>query len=165
MQRRRADDPTDGACGLAAPNAKLIPVVIPAGTTHARFELFDADVNPGSDIDLCVANSGGTVMATSGGGSSAEQVNLLNPAAGTYTVVVHGWGVAGSSPFKLYAWLLGSASAGNMAVSSPASPTTGATGAVNLTFSGLSASTKYLGSVAYGGVSGMPNPTIVSVDP
>nr|MDQ3005576.1 S8 family serine peptidase [Chloroflexota bacterium] len=55
-----ADDPTDGACSLASPNAQLIPVVIPAGTTYARFSLFDADVTPGSDIDLCVANSVGT---------------------------------------------------------------------------------------------------------
>ena len=31
-------------------------------------------------------------------------------------------------------------------------------------FSGLTAGTKYLGSVAYGGAAGMPNPTIVRVD-
>jgi hypothetical protein len=34
-----------------------------------------------------------------------------------------------------------------------------------LSFSGLTAGTKFLGSVAYGGVAGMPNPTIVRVDP
>ena len=34
-----------------------------------------------------------------------------------------------------------------------------------LAFSGLTTGTKYLGSVAYGGASGMPNPTIVRVDP
>jgi len=44
------------------------------------------------------------------------------------------------------------------------SATTGASGAINLTFSGLAAGTKYLGSVAYSGASGMPNPTIVRVD-
>jgi hypothetical protein len=71
----------------------LIPVAIPAGTTYARFSLFDADVNAGSDIDLCVANSAGTIVGASGSGTSAEEVNLVNPAAGTYTVVVQGWGV------------------------------------------------------------------------
>jgi hypothetical protein len=36
---------------------------------------------------------------------------------------------------------------------------------VSLSFSGLAPGTKYLGSVAYSGVAGMPNPTIVRVDP
>jgi subtilisin family serine protease len=159
-----ADDPTDGACSLTSPNAQLIPVSIAAGTTYARFSLFDADVTAGSDIDLCVANSGGTIVGASGSGTSAEEVNLLNPAAGNYTVVVQGWGVPGSSPFKLHTWLLGSTAAGNMSVSAPASATVGGTGAINLTFSGLAPVTKYLGSVAYGGAAGMPNPTIVRID-
>lgn len=158
-----ADDPTDGSCALTSPNAQLIPVAIPAGTTYARFSLFDADVAPGSDIDLCVFR-GTTQVGSSGSGTSAEEVNLLNPAADNYTVVVQGWGVPGSSPFKLHTWLLGSASAGNMTVSAPASATIGSTGAINLTFSGLAAGTKYLGSVVYGGATGMPNPTIVRVD-
>jgi subtilisin family serine protease len=158
-----ADDPTDSACSLSSPNAQLVPVAIGVGTTYARFSLFDADVDPGSDIDLCVF-SGSTLVGSSGSGTSAEEVNLLNPAAGNYTVVVQGWGVAGSSPFKLHTWLLGSADAGNMTVSAPASASTGVTGAINLTFSGLAPATRYLGSVAYGGVAGMPNPTIVRVD-
>jgi len=160
-----ADDPTDGACSLTSPNAQLIPVVVPAGTTYARFALFDADVNAGSDIDMCVFNSAGTLVGGSGSGTSAEEVNLTNPAAGSYTVVVQGWGVVGSSPFKLYTWLLDSADAGNMTVTAPAAAVTGATGNIVLTFSGLTVGTKYLGSVVYGGAAGMPSPTIVRVDP
>lgn len=163
-----ADDPTDSTCSLVSPNAQLIPVVIPLGTTYARFALFDADVNPGSDIDMCVFNSVGTLVGTSGSGTSAEQVNLGNGALDiggqTVTVVVQGWGVVGTSPFKLHTWLLRSASAGNMTVTAPAAATTGATGTIGLSFSGLTAGTKYLGSVAYGGAAGMPNPTIVRVD-
>ncbi len=109
--------------------------------------------------------SGATLVGSSGSGTSAEQVNLVNPAAGNYTVVVQGWGVVGSSPFKLHTWLLGSADAGNMTVTAPAAATIGVTGAINLSFSGLAAGTKYLGSVAYGGAAGMPNPTIVTVNP
>jgi hypothetical protein len=159
-----SDDPTDSTCSLSSPNAQLLPVNVPAGPTFARFSLFDADVNAGSDLDLCVF-SGTTLVGSSGSGTSAEEVNLLNPAAGNYTVVVQGWGVVGSTPFALNTWLLGSADAGNMTVSAPASATTGGTGAINLTFSGLTAGTKYLGSVVYGGTAGMPNPTIVRVDP
>jgi len=159
-----ADDPTNGACSLTSPNAQLIPVAVPAGTTYARFALFDADVNAGSDIDLCVFNSASAQVGSSGSGTSAEEVNLLTPPAGNYTVVVQGWGVVGSSPFKLHTWLLGTVDAGNMTVTAPASAILGTTGAINLTFSGLAPATKYLGSVAYGGSAGLPNPTIVRVD-
>ena len=158
-----ADDPTDGACSLSSPNAQLIPVVVPAGTTYARFSLFDADVNPGTDIDLCVFNSAGTLVGSSGSGTSAEEVNLSNPAAGNYTVVVQGWGVAGASPFKLHTWLLGSAAAGNMTVSAPAAPRSGPA-TITLTLRGSPPGTKYLGSVAYSGAAGLPSPTIVRVD-
>jgi hypothetical protein len=159
-----ADDPTDSTCSLTSPNAVLVPVTVAAGTTYARFSLFDADVNLGSDIDLCVFR-GTTLVGSSGSGTSAEEVNLVNPTAAAYTVVVQGWGVAGSSPFKLHTWLLGSTAAGNMIVTAPAAATIGGTGTVNLTFSGLTAGTKYLGSVAYGGLAGLPNPTIVRVNP
>ncbi len=136
---------------------------MPAGTTYARFSLFDADVNAGSDIDMCVF-SGSTLVGTSGSGTSAEEVNLLNPAAGTYTVVVQGWGVVGSSPFKLHTWLLDSTDAGNMTLTAPATAVVGGTGAITIATSGLAPATKYLGSVVYGGASGMPNPTIVRID-
>jgi len=159
-----ADDPTDGTCALTSPNAQLIPVVVPADTTYARFSLFDADVNAGSDIDMCVFNSANALVGSSGSGTSAEEVNLLAPAAGNYTVVVQGWGVVGSSPFKLHTWLLGTTDALNMTVTAPASATIGGTGTITLAFSGLASGTKYLGSVAYGGAAGLPNPTIVRVD-
>jgi hypothetical protein len=51
-----------------------------------------------------------------------------------------------------------------MTVSAPAAATLGTTAAINLTFSGLAPTTKYLGSVAYAGIAGLPNPTIVRVD-
>lgn len=157
------DDPTNGSCSLSAPNAQLVPVVVPADTTYARFQLFDADVASGSDIDLCVFR-GTTLVGSSTSGTSAEVVNLLNPTAATYTVVVHGWEVPGSSPFKLHTWVLGSTAAGNMTISAPSSATIGTVGNINLTFTGLTSGTKYLGSVAYSGVTGLPNPTIVRVD-
>jgi hypothetical protein len=139
-------------------------VDIPAGTTYARFSLFNAFVNPASDLDLYVYR-GTSLVGSSGGGTSDEEVNLVNPPAGTYTVEVDGYATANPSTFTLFTWVLGATDAGNMTVSAPASAVTGATGTINLTFSGLSAGVKYLGSVAYSGTSGMPNPTIVRVDP
>lgn len=158
-----AQDPDQVFATSDSAGTIAIPVTIAAGTTFARFELFDADVAAGSDMDLYVYR-GTTLVGTSAGGTSAEQVNLVNPVAGNYTVYVHGWSVpSGSSPYKLHTWLLDSTNS-NMTVSGPTSATTGATGTISLSFSGLASNTKYLGSVAYSGVAGLPNPTIVRVD-
>jgi hypothetical protein len=147
-------------------------VVVPAGSTYARFSLFDANTTPNTDLDLVVyrcstpACATVTAVGSSGGGTSAEEVNLLNPTAATYLVLVDGFATPSpSASFTLFTWVLGSTAAGNMTVTAPASATLGTTGVINLSFSGLTAGTKYLGSVVYGGAAGMPNPTIVRVDP
>ncbi len=159
-----ADDPGN-SFSINGAGVVAIPVTIGPGTTYARFSLFDTDVSPASDIDLYVYK-GATRVGASTGGTSAEEVNLVNPAAGSdYVVYVHGFGVPGTAHFTLFSWLLGSTAAGNMAVSAPASATLGMSGTINLTFSALTPGTKYLGSVAYSGSAGMPNPTIVRVDP
>jgi hypothetical protein len=146
-------------------------VVVPAGTTYARFSLFNSTTTSGSDLDLDVYDNAGynsptgQPIGSSGGGTSDEEVNLSSPAADTYWACVAGYGTANPSDFTLFAWVLGSTDAGNMTVPAPASATAGSTGAINLAFSGLTAGTKYLGSVAYSGVAGLPDPTIVRVDP
>ncbi len=146
-----------------------IPVVIPAGSTYARFSLFDSDVVPGSDLDLFVFQ-GSTQVGSSAAGGSDEEVNFTfsTPTGGpiALTVYVHGWGIAGggSSPFQMHFWGLGTADEGNMTVSAPTTAVTGETGTIELSFDGLAAVTRYLGSVAYGGATGMPAPTIVRVD-
>ena len=108
---------------------------------------------------------GTTQIAAGTLSGSNEEINVLVSAAGlaapitNITVYVHGWGVTGgTTPFKLNTWLLGNTSAGNMAV-------TGTSGTIGLTFTGLTAGTRYLGSVAYGGTTGLPNPTIINVNP
>jgi hypothetical protein len=133
--------------------------------TYARFATFDSEVSQPSDIDLEVYLNG-TLVGSSGGATTAEAVNLLNPAAGTYTVRVLGFAVpTGAANFKLFSWALGSTAAGNMTVTAPATATIGQPGAIGIATSGLAAGTKYLGSVVYGGPAGLPNPTIVRVDP
>jgi hypothetical protein len=157
-----ADDPSNGACSLTAPNATKVDVVIPAGIALARFSLFDADVAPGADIDLCVFR-GTTLVGSSGTGTSAEEVNVSSPIAATYTVVVHGWEVGAGSPFKLHTWLLNLAPAGNMTVTAPGTATTGATGTIGLTFTGLTPATRYFGAVLHTGAPGLPA-TLVRID-
>lgn len=142
-------------------------VVVPSGATYARFSLFDANTTPGSDLDLVVYKgsvSPANVVGSSGSGTSTEEVNLVNPTAATYIVLVDGYATANPSTFTLFTWVLDSADAGNMVVTAPTTAELAKTGTIDLTFSGLAAATKYLGSIAYGGAAGMPNPTIVRVD-
>jgi subtilisin family serine protease len=145
-----------------------VPVTIPAGTTHTRLSLFDADVAPGADLDLYVYQ-GTSMVGSSAEGGSNEEVNFtFGGATGSaldLTVYVHGWGVpTGTSPFRLHAWSLSAAAAGNMTVTAPTAATLGEAGAIGLTFSELAPATRYLGSVAYSGAAGMPSPTIIRVD-
>lgn len=143
----------------------MVTVEVPAGTTLARFSLFDGDVAPGSDVDLYVYGPTGAPAGSSGNGGSDEEVNIASPAPGTYYVFMHGWGLpTGTSPFKLHAWALGSSAAGNMTVTAPASAVLGQSGAIGISTSGLAAGTKYLGSIVYGGAAGMPSPTIVRIN-
>jgi len=157
------DDPTDNFVP-AGPGTTRFSVVVPAGTTHARFSLFNEFTNGANDLDLYVYR-GTTLVGASGGGTTAEEVNLLNPIAATYTVWVHGFATASPiATFTLFNWVLSGAAAGNMTVSAPAAAVLGTTGTINLTFSGLAPATKYLGSVAYtGSATGLPNPTLVNV--
>lgn len=150
---------------VATGGAVDFSVVIPAGTTYARFSLFDSEVSQPSDLDMEVYLNG-ALVGSSGTGTSAEEVNLSNPAAGTYTVRVVGFAVPnGSANFKLFSWALGSTAAGNMTVTAPANAVLGQTGSITIGTTGLVAGTKYLGSVVYGGAAGMPSPTIVRIDP
>jgi hypothetical protein len=154
------------------PGTTSFDVAVPAGTTYARFSLFNAFVSGPDDLDLYVYQCSdascttSTRVGSSTGGMADEEVNLLNPTAATYRVWVHGFAVNPSpANFTLFTWVLDSTDAGNMTVTAPTSATTGGTGNIQLTFSpGLAPATKYLGSVAYSGIAGLPNPTIVRVD-
>jgi hypothetical protein len=59
------DDPGDNFTPVPSEFVKAISVSIPAGTTHARFSTFDADVPAGTDIDLYVYR-GATLVGSSG---------------------------------------------------------------------------------------------------
>jgi subtilisin family serine protease len=160
--------PAGTTAGAVATGGQVDTVVnVPAGTTYARFSLFDANVSAAADLDLEVYNAAGELVAASGTGTSEEEANLANPPAGDYTVRVVGFATPGNAPvnFTLFSWALGGNAAGNMTVTAPANATIGATGTIGLAFNGLVAGIKYLGSVVYGGDPAVPPPTIVRVDP
>lgn len=158
---------TERTGAVATDESVDFEVTLPAGTTHARFSLFDADVAEAADLDLEVYE-GPTLVGSSGTATSTEQVDLSYP-AGTSTqralrVRVVGYAVpVGQTAFTLSDWVLGSTAAGNTDVTAPAAAVQGP-GRIELAFSGLAADTRYLGSVAYAGVADLPAPTVVRVD-
>jgi hypothetical protein len=165
-----AQDPDQTFDPASADGTFVVPVTLPAGTTYARFSLFDADVTAGTDLDIYVYN-GGSLLASGALSGSNEEVNVSVGGNGlgapiTLTVYIHGWGVTGgTTPFKLNTWLVGNTPAGNMTIAAPASAVMGSSGTIGVSFTGLVPGTKYLGSVVYGGATGLPGPTLINVNP
>ena len=151
------DDPTDSFnTGDPTANQGITThdIVVPAGTSRLRISMFDAETDGADDIDLYLyrvnADNSLTLVGTSGGGTSAEQIQLTNPTAATYRLFVHGWQTDGpDANYSLHAWALGTADAGNMTVSGPTTATIGGTGTVNLSWTGLDAGKKYFGAILY----------------
>ena len=156
------DDPTDTFVP-GGPGTVFFEFDVPAGTAYARFQLFDNYTDGNDDLDLYVYR-GDTLVGSSGGGTSAEVVNLTLPTAATYRVYVHGWQTDGpDANFRLFAWNVGLVNdAGNMTVVAPASATIGPA-AIDVSWSGLTGGTKYLGAVSHTGPSGLLGLTVVSV--
>ena len=85
----------------------IIPIAVQAGSSYARFSLFDAGTDGNDDLDLYVFNSNGEFVASSSNTAANEEVNLPNPVAGQYLVAVHGFETDGpDARFTLFAWAL-----------------------------------------------------------
>jgi hypothetical protein len=140
-------------------------VVVPAGSAYARFSLFDDYTDGNDDLDLYVFGPTGGFVGGSGSGTSAEEVNVVLPADGTYTVVVHGWQTDGpDSNYTLFSWVFGLVDdRGNMTVTAPGSAALGATETVTVDWAGLDAC-KYLGAVSHSDASGLLGLTVVNID-
>ncbi len=140
-------------------------VEVPGGTALARFSLFDDFTDGADDLDLYVFDPFGFVGA-SGSGTSAEEVNVMDPVAGIWIIVVHGWQTDGpDSNYTLFDFMVPAApGGGSLSIdSAPGAATLGLTGTVIAKWAGLTVDTKYLGAVSHtnGGLIGL---TTVAVD-
>jgi subtilisin family serine protease len=138
---RRADVVADG--DFAQEN-----FTVPAGTTLARFALYDDDNGATNDLDLQVFFFDGvnfTLVGASGGATSEEEVNLVNPAPGIYAVLVIDFATpAGDTPYTLFNYNLNGTNAGNATVTAPPA-VSGTTGSVRVDWTGLNTGTRSLG--------------------
>jgi hypothetical protein len=154
-----AGDVENGSVAIGAD--QTYPVTIPEGTTLARFDEVAEDA--GDDLDLFVLNPAGQLVAQSASGAASERVDLTNPAAGEYTVIVNGFASTDGQPagFSLRTFAVPGTAAGNLtATPDPLPATQSQPATVSLSWSGLTAGTPYLGTVGYSGTAAK---TIVSI--
>jgi subtilisin family serine protease len=150
------DDP------VADADTTLYQVTVPADTRAARFSLDSLDDT--ADLDLFVYKDG-EFVDLSASGAADEQVTLLAPDEGTYDVYVNGFTTpGGSTAYELSNFVLGAADLGNLTVSPdpvPAPAQLGEPSTVTASWSGLDATKRWFGAVAYAGSDAL---TFVSIN-
>jgi hypothetical protein len=146
---------------------------IPEDQLYARFSLFDEFTDGDDDLDLylfyCPDNQC-TQIAQSGTFTSAEEINLTLPAAGTYAALVHGFEtdpVAGGpgALYTLFAWSFGATDiVGNLQVTSPVNVSDGDRLALDMDWGPLEPATRYLGAISHNTPTGLYGLTILTMD-
>lgn len=135
------------------------------GVDHARWKL---DIGGDVDLDIYLLDSSGKVVAQSTNGGTDEQIDLVRPADGTYTMIVHGWAV-GATPvaYDLRSWLVPATTGGSLSVvsGSPQNVAVGDKVDVVVGWSGLTAGVEYLGSVTHRIGGTIEADTVVAVNP
>ena len=120
-----------------------LPVTI-GDTSYWRIQY----AKPGDDdLDLYLLDARGTVVARSTAGGTDELIELSHPAAGSYTLAVHGWKVAGTHAFSIDDWVVPTSPGSLTVTSAPTTATSGQTGTVSLAWTGATPAGTYYGAV------------------
>jgi hypothetical protein len=151
-------NPNDGFSNLHQFNlsgAAFFRVALPPEATEAD-----------ADLDIFVYNPSGQLVASSMNGGTDEQVDVLLPANGTWSVYVHGWSTpGGDSDYDMSTWVISATPGGNLSIdSAPTSATIGTVGQVNMSRTGATAGEWHLGAVSHTGDSGLMGLTLLEVD-
>jgi subtilisin family serine protease len=133
-----------------------------------RITLTTADLtppDPAIDLDLFLYKDGEEV-ASSGAGSTNEEIELTLPEDGAYTLYVHGWQTTGISVgYSVNTWDVSlEADTGSLTVlSEPEDAVLGATETITVGWSGLAEGENYLGAVSHNDAEGIIGLTLVEV--
>jgi subtilisin family serine protease len=146
---------------------------VPAGQLVLRVALFDELTDGEDDLDLflfyCPSNNQCSQVAKSDGVTSDEQIDIWDPDAGSYVLLVHGFEtdqVAGGpgANYSLFTWALGTDDvAGNLSVTAPAAATNGTRVDLGLQWSGLDPGMRYLGAISHNTPLGRYDATVVNI--
>ncbi len=152
----------------------LVCFDLPA-SDHIRMALFDEDTStPGQDdLDMrvfsvtdCESFGEITQIASSGGPTSNETIDLENPAAGGYVFVVDFFAAGSADNTVSYTlWLsLVAGDNGNTTVGAPGSASLGVSTNITLDYQGLNAGSRYLGIISHQDDEGEIDRTILDVN-
>ena len=155
---------------------------LPEGTQYVQWSTFNQyNDQPDHDLDMYVFYCPGfdcTQVGGSFGLTADESVGLIQPATNgvaadpndaddPYAVFIHGFNTVGGATANgfLFDWTVVDAE-GNLTVTGPTSATLGATGTVNLTWTGLTTGPgeKQVGAVSHSDASGIRDLTIVNIE-
>ncbi|WP_300675951.1 S8 family serine peptidase [Nocardioides sp.] len=120
---------------------------IPVTIGDVAYWRFGYTASGNDDLDLYLLGPDGKVVASSTNGGTDELIELNHPAAGTYTVAVHGWKVTGTHQFSLDNWIVPSTPGSLTVTSAPTSATVNGSGSVALSWTGASPAGTYYGVV------------------
>jgi len=151
-------DPNDGfsdAHPFLLSGAAFFRIAIPPEATEAD-----------ADLDVFVFDPSGALFATSTNGGTDEEINIENPADGTWKVYVHGWSApGGDSDYTMYSWTISATPGGNLVIdAAPTSAVSGTVGSVDVSWTGATAGQWHLGAVLHSDGSGPLGMTLVEVD-
>lgn len=123
--------------------------------------------DPAVDLDLYLFRDG-EFVASSTVPSTDEEIELMLPEDGNYTLFVHGWQVPpeiGTVEYTIHTWDVPlAADSGSLAIiSEPDEAVLGATETIDIGWSGLESGNNYLGVVGHNDGSGLFDVTLVEV--
>lgn len=136
-------DQTFAGCTAGQPGTTAAPVPVAADTAYLRLSQVLATDD---DIDLYLCDAAGDVVAQSTAGGTNELIELDHPAAGEYTLYVHGWQVvAPPLAFSIDRWqvVLGQGAPVLSVQPATAAATIGGTVDVTASWSGAAAGTSF----------------------
>ena len=126
---------------------------VPAGTTLGRWAMYDDDVGSQNDVDMFLFQLVGATfvqIGASAGGTSEEEINVVNPAPGTYAILALDFATdAGDTPIAVFNYNLNGTNAGNTTLTLPAAAVSGTTESVTVDWQDLEAGTRSLGILSH----------------
>jgi hypothetical protein len=151
-------DPDDGysnAHEFEVEGAAYLRIVLPPGGVSNPDEI---------DLDIFLYDPQGEEVATSTSGGTDEQIDILLPEDGTWTLYVHGWQTAGpSADYTMYTWIISATPGGNLNVDAAPDAAVLATSAtVEYSWSGAPAEWN-LGAISHAGAEGEEDAAVLGL--
>jgi subtilisin family serine protease len=137
-----------------------------SGVAHFRIAIPPEATEADADLDVYVFDPNGDLVAQSTLGGTDEQVDISEPADGTWTVYVHGWQApGGDSDYTMYSWAISGTPGGNLTIdSAPTSAVKNETATIRVSWTGATAGEWHLGAVSHNDATGRFGLTLVEVD-